>query len=475
MTTLWLDASAGMAGDMMMGALVDAGAELAALQAAVEAVVPGSVRLTAAPTVRGGIRAVKAEVEVLVDDPPRRTWTSIRAALQEAALAPDTRRRALAVFEAIARAEGRVHGVDPERIHFHEVGALDSIADVVACCEGLRLLGVDRVVATPVAVGAGSVRAAHGLMPVPVPAVAQLALGWPTAAGVVPAGHHGQHQDHPAPGHGHPAHDHGHPGPAHAHYEQGDDHPGHDEHAHAHRHHHGGGHAAEHAAGHHEQGGAEGPLPGELCTPTGMALVAVLAERPGPQPAMTTRAVGVGAGGRDTPGRPNVVRVLVGDEDARPAGSDGVCELAATVDDLDPRVWPEVLAALLDEGAFDVWAEPALMKKGRPAHVLHVLCAPGRADALSTRIMALTSTFGVRRYSGVVRDVLARDWRTVAVDGHAVWVKIGHRDGTIVRAQPEFDDVRALAAGLNRPVVDVLAAARAAAEEAGLRPGERLG
>lgn len=89
--------------------------------------------------------------------------------------------------------------------------------------------------------------------------------------------------------------------------------------------------------------------------------------------------------------------------------------------------------------------------------------------------MALTSTFGVRRYSGVVRDVLARDWRTVAVDGHAVWVKIGHRDGTIVRAQPEFDDVRALAAGLNRPVVDVLAAARAAAEEAGLRPGERLG
>ncbi|MBE6478245.1 MAG: LarC family nickel insertion protein [Propionibacteriaceae bacterium] len=445
MTTLWLDASAGMAGDMMMGALIDAGADVDALQAAVDAVIPGSVRLTAAPATRQGMRATKAEVATLVDDPPHRTWASIRALLERAELAPTTRARALAVFEAIARAEGHVHGVDPEQIHFHEVGALDSIADVVACCEGLRLLGVERVVATPVAVGAGEVQVAHGLMPVPVPAVAQLALGWPTTAGLVPTGHHGHH--------------HGHHG---------------DDHAHTHPHGHDT-HAAEHAAGHQGHGGAGGPMPGELCTPTGMALVTVLAERPGPQPAMTTRAVGVGAGTKDIPGRPNVVRVVLGDEDTQPAGSDEVCELAANIDDLDPRVWPEVLAALMTAGAFDAWSEPAVMKKGRPAHVLHVLCAPAQADALSARIMTLTSTFGVRRYAGVVRDVLARDWRTVTVDGHAVWVKIGHRDGVIVQAQPEFDDVAALAADLGRPVADVLAGARAAAEAAGLRSGERLG
>lgn len=432
MTTLWLDASAGMAGDMMMGALIDAGAGIAGLQAAVDAVIPGSVRLTAAAATRQGMRATKAGVETLVDDPPHRTWASIRAMLDQADLASMTKARAVAVFEAIARAEGHVHGVGAGRIHFHEVGALDSIADVVACCEGLRLLGVDRVVATPVAVGAGEVQAAHGLMPVPVPAVAQLALGWPTTAGVVPTGHH--------------------------------------------RHDHGDGHTAEHAAGHfHDHDGAGESLPGELCTPTGMALVTVLADRPGLQPAMTTRAIGVGAGTKDTPGRPNAVRVLVGEENTQPLGADEVCELAANVDDLDPRVWPEVLAALLDEGAFDAWIEPALMKRGRPAHVLHVLCAPAQGDALSGRVMALTSTFGVRRYAGVVRDVLARDWRTVSVGGHELRVKIGRCDGTVVQVQPEFDDARALAERLGRPVADVLASARAAAEEAGLRPGEGLG
>ncbi|RLP07655.1 LarC family nickel insertion protein [Propionibacterium australiense] len=524
MTTLWLDASAGMAGDMMMGALIDAGADIAALQAAVDAVIPGSVRLTARQVTRQGMRAAKAEVATLVDDPPHRTWTSIRTLLDQADLASGTRGRALAVFEAIARAEGHVHGVDPEQIHFHEVGALDSIADVVACCEGLRLLGVDRIVATPVTVGAGEVQVAHGLMPVPVPAVAQLALGWPTTAGVVPAGHHGHHHahdghghdrsgqsddhlgqdrarhglrddhsplghDHPGPDHAHPeqrgghsahghsrpGHDDVHHGPGDGHSQQGHDHPGPDaDGAHTHPHGHDA-HEAEHAAGHRGHGGVVGPLPGELCTPTGMALVTVLAEQPGPQPAMTTRAVGVGAGTKDTPGRPNVVRVVLGDEDTQPAGSDEVCELAANIDDLDPRVWPEVLAALMTAGAFDAWSEPALMKKGRPAHVLHVLCAPAQADALSARIMALTSTFGVRRYTGVVRDVLARDWRTVTVDDHAVWIKIGHRDGTIVQVQPEFDDVATLAASLARPIADVLASARAAAEAAGLRPGEHLG
>lgn len=489
MTTLWLDASAGMAGDMMMGALLDAGAGLADLQAAVDAVIPGSVRLGARTVTRQGLRAVKAEVSTLVDDPPHRTWGSIRVMISDAALAPETARRALAVFEAIARAEGHVHGVDPEQVHFHEVGALDSIADVVACCEGLRLLGVDRVVATPVAVGAGTVSAAHGLMPVPVPAVAQLATGWPTTAGIIPDGHRAR----PPAGHDDPAgHDHGTAGSAPDDHDSaglgsagqgasGEDHAGgRQNHDRDDAHDHGDVQAFAGAGHRHGQlsgngvsaGGLDG-LPGELCTPTGMVLVTVLAERPGQQPAMTSRAVGVGAGTKDLPGRPNVVRVILGDEDASPLGADEVCELAANVDDLDPRVWPEVLQGLLSAGALDAWAEPALMKKGRPAHVLHVLCEPGAAEALGARIMALTGSLGVRRHSAV-RQLLARTWRTVTVEGHPLWVKIGHRDGVIVRAQPEFDEVRALADCLGRPVTEVLTAALAAAEAAGLHPGQEL-
>ena len=149
---------------MLLGALVDAGAALPQVQAVVDQVVPGSVRLSQRQTVRQGQRATKVEVEVLVDDPPHRAWAQVRALVHQAGLHPDTAALALRVFGLLAQAEGRVHGIDPEQVHFHEVGALDSIADVVGVAEAVRLLGIDRVVGTVVAVGEGTVRVAHGLM-----------------------------------------------------------------------------------------------------------------------------------------------------------------------------------------------------------------------------------------------------------------------------------------------------------------------
>jgi pyridinium-3,5-bisthiocarboxylic acid mononucleotide nickel chelatase len=310
------------------------------------------------------------------------------------------RRTALGVFERLAEAEARVHGVAPEDVHFHEVGALDSIADVVGTCAAIHDLDITEIIASPVALGSGRVRGEHGELPVPVPAVLELSRGWIVSAG-------------------------------------GD---------------------------------------GELATPTGLALISTLASSCSQLPALRIDAIGVGAGSRDIAGRANVVRVVLGE----PAllSTDGettssIVTLAANVDDLDPRVWPSVLSALLQAGASDAWLAPILMKKGRPAHTLHVLAPDDRAAVLRRLIMDQTSTIGVREMSGR-KYALPRTWITVELSGGAVRLKVAHRDGVIVQATPEFEDVHALADVLGVPTRDVLTQANAAAAAQGLTRGSTL-
>ncbi|AEV85727.1 hypothetical protein ACWT_4705 [Actinoplanes sp. SE50] len=414
----WVDASAGVAGDMLLGALLDAGADPAVVQAAVDAVVPGSVRISASEVTRAGLRAVKAHVEVLVAEPPHRTWAGLRGMLDDSGLVVAVRDRAVAVFARLAEAEARVHGIPAGDVHFHEVGALDSVADVVGVCAALDDLGVTSVSAGEVAVGSGWVRGAHGQLPVPVPAVAQLALGWRVSAG-----------------------------------------------------------------------GS-----GELATPTGMALLRALAATCEELPSMRVEAAGTGAGGRDRAERANVVRVIIGqrEEADRAEGMLGEADraegklgeadraegklgeadrekivlLEANVDDLDPRLWPGVLARLLAAGAADAWLTPILMKKGRPAHVLSALCAPDQVPGLRRHLFEQTSTLGIRE-SVRHRTVLARHVVRIG----EIAVKIGHLDGVIVQAMPEFEDVAAVARREGRPERVVLQEALAAAAAAGLVPG----
>ncbi len=428
----WFDISAGVAGDMLLGALVDAGVGLPALQSAVDAVVPGSVRLGREDTVRAGQRATKVRVEVLVDDPPHREWSTIREMLGQAELAAQTRAWAMDTFEVLAGAEGWVHGVDPATVHFHEVGALDSIADVVASCEALRLLGVTSISASPVRLGAGRVRAAHGDIPVPVPAVAALSVGWevyatPEHLPVVDSGGH-----------------------SHAH---GDDHHHHDTPARV-----------------TTQGSA-----GELATPTGMALVRALAgRRCEPLPGMIVARLGIGAGGKDFAGWPNIVRVVLGELAARDdQGAIDMAEIRANVDDLDPRMWPGVLDRLLAAGAVDAWLTPIHMKKGRPAFTINALADVHRRPAVIDAMLAHTPTLGIR-WTHVARTVLDRTWASVDVRGQRVRVKIGARQGIILHATPEFAEVAEAAAALGIPESEVLARAQAAAAASGLLPGERI-
>lgn len=397
----WIDASSGVAGDMLLGALSDAGASLEGMQAAVDAVIPSSVRLSRTEVTRCGMRAARIQVEALAEDQPHRTWQSVRGLLEEAVLPDRVRSAALEVFGRLAEAEGRVHRLPTEDVHFHEVGAWDSIADVVGVCAGLHELGVTRIAAGPVAVGSGRISTAHGDIPVPVPAVLELAAGWEVFSGGT----------------------------------------------------------------------------GELATPTGMALVTVLGGEPVGLPRMRVDRSGVGAGTRDTPARPNVVRVVIGSapetvreaaEDAGGAERDVVLE--TNVDDLDPRVWPGVLASLLRAGASDAWLVPILMKKGRPAHTLCVLAPPGRAGALRACMFRETSSIGVRE-TAVRKTALERMWVEVELLGGSVPVKVAHQEGLIEQATPEFEDVAALATRLGLPVRVVLEAAVAAGARAGLVTG----
>lgn len=384
----WLDCASGASGDMMLGALVDAGVPLSVLQAAVDAVAPERVVLSAERVRRNELAATHVRVSG-TESHHHRTWTDIAKLLASAPLDEAVRERAHATFLALAEAEAKVHGTTTDHIHFHEVGALDAIADVVGACAGFVQLGLTELHASPVAVGSGFVRAAHGRLPVPVPAVVELfaAAGVPSYAGDVAM---------------------------------------------------------------------------ELCTPTGAALLVSHVTSWGAQPPMVVSAQGFGAGTKELPERANALRLLVGTASGAVASE---LVLETNVDDLDPRIWPAVLARLLAAGAADAWLTPILMKKGRPAHTLSVLVASPYVDAVRRVIFTETSAIGLRSYA-VAKEPLARSMRSVAVGGGEVRVKVASYDGEVVNVQPEYEDVLALAEATGRPVKSVLAeASRLAAQE----------
>jgi hypothetical protein len=382
---------------MILGALLDAGAPLDAVQQAIDAVGVEPTLVATEQVTRHGLAATKADVKA-----PRttvvRTWANLRNQLETSGLDDAVKARVLDVFAGLAAAEADAHRTTADQVHFHEVGALDAIADVVGSCAALHQLGITDAVGSAVAVGHGMTRTDHGLIPVPSPAVVALLrqAGAPTYSG---------------------------------------------------------------------------DLPYEMCTPTGAALLAATMTSWGNLPLMRITATGHGAGSRDLDELPNLLRIVVGEPlptaASRSPDPTRAVLIEANIDDLDPRLWPPVLARLLDAGASDAWLTPIVMKKGRPAHTLSVLVDEPAADAVRSVVFVETSTIGLRE-NAVEKRALVREARTVEVDGQQIRIKIATLDGRVVNAQPEYDDVAAAAAALGRPVKAVLAAANAAAHEAGL-------
>ncbi len=382
---VWLDCASGASGDMLLGALVDLGLPLQALRDELRKLPLRGYEVEARRVQRASLQATQVLVTTAGHDHHHRGLADILALLDASALDGAVKERSAALFRRLAEAEAAVHGTSAERVHFHEVGAVDSIVDIVGATWGLMSLGAAaRFVASPLELGGGSVRMSHGLFPVPPPATARLVQG-------VPVRSTGE---------------------------------------------------------------------GELLTPTGALLVTGFATEYGPLPPMRPRAIGYGAGGRDTPDRPNVLRVMVGDEEPGRA-RETLLVLEAQVDDMSAQLAAALVEMLLRAGALDAWAAPVVMKKGRPGLLLSALARPAQRAALEELILRESTTLGVRA-TPCERAALEREVVSVDTPYGPVGVKLGRRDGRVYNAQPEFEDCRRAAEAHGVPIKEVQAAAACA-------------
>ena len=422
MKTLYLDLFSGISGDMFLGALLDLGADLEALEHELEKLgLGGEYHLHVSRQQRGAIAGTKFDVHLEHDCESHdhdhghghehahnhghghhhhegehhhhehehgRTFADIKKLIAGSKLSDWVKAKSTAIFLRVANAEGKIHGHPPDEVHFHEVGAVDSIIDIVGACVALELLGQPRLLASTVTEGTGWVKCAHGRFPVPTPATLEI-LG---ARGVSVSQCDERH---------------------------------------------------------------------ELVTPTGAALLAELVESFGPLHGLRPERIGYGLGTRENKTRPNVLRAVLGSASAGAAHdweTDFVCVLQTNLDDTNAELLGSFVEKAMTSGALDVFHTPIQMKKSRPGVLLSLLCAEAEADRFAEMILRETSAFGVRRHTAERRK-LRREFITVATSFGDVQVKLGKLDGQTVQSAPEFESCRALAEKSNVPIKQVYEAA----------------
>jgi len=427
MRIAYLDCFSGISGDMFLGALLDAGVSPKLLEDTVAALNIGA-RLEISRVLRSGILAIKVYVYVNGEkDLPRevfsekrehdhhpdhahehdsgykhshnshthphdthshphahgRSLTAIREIIEKAAVSPTAKATAIRIFENLAEAEAEIHDTSIDQVHFHEVGAVDAMVDIVCAAVGAESLAVEEWVCSPLNVGGGTVKCAHGTLPIPAPATLKLLRDAPVYS--------------------------------------------------------------------------SGPQV-ELVTPTGAAIVKTLSTRFAPFPAMTIEKTGYGAGTREFPDHPNLLRITIGEAESAAhlsTSNDRITVLEANLDDLSPQVLAYAMERLLAEGALDVFSVPVQMKKSRPGALLTVLAKIEDANRLTKTIFAETTTLGVRRREEQ-RQTLARRWENVNTTWGPVRIKIASMNGTISNYAPEYEDCRALAEAHHVPLKEVI-------------------
>ena len=423
---LYYDCSAGISGDMHLGAMVDLGVPPEHLESELRKLGLPGWRLSFQRDARKGISGTRADV--LLDGDPavpapqghshtvphehshgdlvhshghgqahvhshagtvetrheHRSHRDIVALIEASSLPVDTKNRALGIFAILAAAEGKIHGVPPAEVTFHEVGAVDSIVDIVAAAIALEWLRPDRILVSTVELGSGFVKCAHGRLPVPAPATAEILRGAPVRSGAVPF---------------------------------------------------------------------------EATTPTGAAILAASANGFTSRMEFSIERVGYGIGHKDGP-VPNILRVFLGTNEPEPAqadrspGRESAVLVECNIDDMSGETAGYTLERLLAAGASDAWITPILMKKSRPAITLSVLCRPADEQALSRVILEETSTFGLRR-SEVGKTALERSIQELTTEFGVVRVKSAWLDGKCLKSKPEHEDLRKLAAQHGRPLRDI--------------------
>jgi len=396
---LYFDCFSGISGDMVLGALLDAGLPLPLLKDALGSLAVDGYHVHAERVLRAGVSATKFRVHdhhggdhehhhhdhehAHGHQHAHRSLPEIYALIDKSALSAAGRDRAKALFQRLAEAEAAIHDMPVEKVHLHEVGALDSIIDIVGAVFGLEWLGVDTIVSSPLNVGGGMVHSAHGHFPVPAPATVRLLGTAPVYSGAVQK---------------------------------------------------------------------------ELVTPTGALLVSSYAGSFGPIPPMRIEKVGYGAGDHDFPSTPNVLRILIGEPSVSIASGERVVVIECEIDDMNPQLFGVAMERLYAAGALEVFYVPVQMKKNRPGTLLTVIGLPEQRAGLSEIIFSETTTIGVR-YSELERECLSREIVSVATPVGPIRFKLAWRGGRLLNAVPEFEDCVRIAAERQLPAKEVHAIA----------------